>query len=214
MLKRANGEVKIGNKNKIAPAALVVCVGNKASLRPAGRAPLSPSQMRNVSPPPCPAATRTSASHPGPRAGPASKRHQRTGFAQRCCPPAVWPPTRSRAPSRRLGFLSSSRSADPPGTDGGGVQHQRPPRSGRAPRGLPHTSLCQVPLQDPPHVQAHSAPRWAVRREHTTRVRDPAWLSAQTSISSTTQLEEAFLPNLSGWAFPGLALGLFSLKCT
>lgn len=206
MLKRANGEVKIGNKNKIAPAALVVCVGNKASLRPAGRAPLSPSQMRNVSPPPCLAATRASASHPGPRAGPASKRNQRTGFAsQCCCPPAVWP--------RSLSFLISNRSADPPGTDGGGAQHQQPPQQQEAPRGLPRPSLCQVPLQDPPGEQAHSAPRWAIRREHTTRGGDPAWLSAQTSISSTTQLEEAFLPNLSGWAFPGLAVGLFSLKC-
>lgn len=146
MLKRANGEVKIGNKNKIAPAALVVCVGNKASLRPAGRAPLSPSQMRNVSPPPCPAATRTSASHPGPRAGPASKRHQRTGFAQRCCPPAVWPPTRSRAPSRRLSFLSSSRSADPPGTDGGGGAAPKTPPQREGPMGpATHVSLSGSP---------------------------------------------------------------------
>lgn len=40
LLKRANREVKIGNKNKIAPAALVVCVGNKASPGPTGQAQL------------------------------------------------------------------------------------------------------------------------------------------------------------------------------
>lgn len=67
LLKRANREVKIGNKNKIAAATLVVCVGNKASPGPTGQAQLQPLPDDDECPPT--SSTTPPTSHPGPRAG-------------------------------------------------------------------------------------------------------------------------------------------------
>lgn len=131
LLKRAGGEVKIGNKNKIAPAALVVCVGNKASPGPAGRAQLRPLPDNK-----CPlhqplAATRTSTSNPGPRAGirepgsnPSCANHQPCDLGQEAEPPPCAteahthllapPPYHSRGAPRWACHTLSARS--PSGT--------------------------------------------------------------------------------------------------
>lgn len=152
LLKRANREVKIGNKNKIAPATLLVCVGNKASPGPAGRAQLQPLPDKE-----CPS--------------PTSSCHQDFNFAPRARQGApqkgiqnqvripVEPITshvtsgKALGPSPGSGFFISDRGADPPpGTIS-------PPQKGCPTLGLPHTSLCPPgSLQAPPHVRTHWPP--------------------------------------------------------
>lgn len=146
LLKRASGEVKIGNKNKIAAAALVVCVGNKASPGPAGRAQLRP-LPRDKCPPHQPlAATRTSTSNPEPRAG-----SDKEGSENQVRIPAV--PITSHVtvgklrPLPVLGLHQRHRYIPTSGTTS-------LPQQGCPILGLPHTLSARLP-RDPPHTHAH-----------------------------------------------------------
>lgn len=138
LLKRANGEVKIGNKNKIAPASPGCLCRKQGIYGPTGQA----GGLSNRAP---------------PRRGmspPASSCHQdvpqrgtpRTPFKpQLCHQPAGWPWARSRAPLSPVGYKPTSRV----------------PRKAQHARVLvPHTPLRQVLPQvcsplPVPHRLAH-----------------------------------------------------------
>lgn len=173
LLKRANGEVKIGNKNKIAPAS-PGCLCRKQGISPpcwAGSAP-GPSQPRNVPPPRAPPPPTQTGSAPE-RDPPESGSNLASATAQ--------PSDPGRGAGRPL-----RASASWPAPGGRSTPYPRP----STPWGLPRASLCQGPLQDPCHPPSPRPQGGRSGYEHQTAVANgPGSRAAQTSISSSTRSE-------------------------
>lgn len=125
LLKRANREVKIGNKNKIAPAPGCLC-------RKHGTSGPGPSPRPSVR------LHRDFALAPGPRAGSAAERTPGAGSDPGAAKHPPWATDKRLSPLRLVG---DGGADPPPGTRWGGAD--RPPAHphGRAPHlGRPHTS--------------------------------------------------------------------------
>lgn len=189
LLKRANREVKIGNKNKIAPAP-VVCVGNRASrARPLPHEECLPS------------APAPSALDPRPRAQGRKRRREdpesRLG-SQLCHAPAVGQ-GRAAEPSvpRRQGGCGPTS-----GHEVGSADRPPIPTAGR-PTWAGRTALCQTP-QDP-HTQPLS-PRWARGSAEHQRGRPSLALSSPQlgpQLPRPHSQSKAFLPIFPVGPFPG-----------
>lgn len=125
LLKRANGEVKIGNKNKIAPASPGCLCRKQGISRPSRASTLRPSRTRNVSPNPASSHPRRPALRPAqgrPKRGPETQvrisalpltSKVTLGEGLRPCGPRTQTPAPPMAPAHHLPLPGFSPPRDP-----------------------------------------------------------------------------------------------------
>lgn len=189
LLKRANREVKIGNKNKIAAATLVVCVGNKASPGPTGQAQLQPLPGDHECPPLHHHAPNLTPRAQGP--GQEAQRGMREpgpnprGAISSCAepPPYAWAPSSATGVQTHLRARACTRLSLP----------GAPPAASLPPRSLAHSPQVgrrQSKRSLLPPLTGQLRPRFPRLHNH----RKPP--------------SHPFLLGL-----PGLALGSLALKC-
>lgn len=139
LLKRANGEVKIGNKNKIAPASPGCLCRKQGISRPSRASTLRPSRTRNVSPNPASSHPRRPALRPAqgrPKRGPETQvrisalpltSQVTLGEGLRPCGPRTQTPAPPMAPAHHLPLPGFS---PPPGPSPSAERSVRGRRSG------------------------------------------------------------------------------------
>lgn len=192
LLKRANGEVKIGNKNKIAPAS-PGCLCRKQGISPpcwAGSAPGPPSQGMSL---------RLELPHP-----PTRQVAPQRGTPQSLVPTLPLPLPSQVTPGEELGALSGP---PPPGQRWAADPRPTP---GPAPPGACHAPLSARAPSRTLATRPALGPKVGGRDTSTRR----RWRAGLAPVQLRPQFphlrdQRRFLPR---WAFPGLVTGLFTLE--